>query len=109
MGFHSGCFPVECPYCDSENFDVPQCCIEIDDGDERIVRCKDCDQFYKVNFEVYFDCDCQKISEARQEELQRRIRLAEHRAELEKMGQQDLPFEEMAAEEVRNVSKPKSA
>jgi hypothetical protein len=43
------------------------------------------------------------------EELQRRVRLAEYRGELEKMGQQSLPFEEMAAEEVQNVSKPKSA
>jgi hypothetical protein len=47
--------------------------------------------------------------EALMEELQRRVRLAKYRAELEKMGQCDLPFEEMAAEEAQNEFKPKSA
>jgi transcription elongation factor Elf1 len=109
MSYYSGSFPVVCPYCNSGDFDDPQDFVEIDkDVEVRIVRCKECGQFYEAIFSVDIDCSCRKISEAQQEELQRKIRLAEYRAELEKMGRQNLPFEEMGVEEVQNVSKPKS-
>jgi uncharacterized Zn finger protein len=98
MSYYSGSFPVVCPYCDSEDFDDPQDEVEVNDMDERIVRCKECGRFYEAIFSVDIDCSCRKISEAQQEELQHKARFVEYRAELEKMGQQSLPFEEMAAE-----------
>jgi transcription elongation factor Elf1 len=110
MSYYSGSFPVVCPYCNSEDFDDPQDFVEIDkDVEVRIVRCKECGQFYEAIFSVDIDYSCRKISETQQEELQRKARHTEYRAELEKMGQCDLPFEEITAEEAQNVSKPKSA